>query len=134
MPENIDDDDIFFDAQETIKMSQRVARHEPGLATDEFYACIREDARKAAMANRASPEQQQLIKDLPILEEPISWLGLKVATTNRLEGAGIMTLWDLLQQTRTQLLEIPHLGEVGVVSIFRALEGKGFRRHYKDRS
>jgi len=100
---------------------------EPGLATDDFYACIRENARRAQV-KKMPEEQRRLMAEFPILGESISSLALKTATFNRLQEAGIETLYDLLQKNRSQLLKITNLGEIGVTSIFLALEEKGFRR------
>ncbi|MBU2213298.1 hypothetical protein KKC44_03075 [Patescibacteria group bacterium] len=75
------------------------------------------------MAKQRVPDDWQEKVKMPIAE-----LGMSVRTTNFLEEKGIHTVGVLLNCTRDQILSIPNFGEKGLVEIYKALEGIGFKQ------
>ena len=66
------------------------------------------------------------------LEMSTAEIGLSVRTTNCLEERGIFTVNDLLNCTREDLLAISNFGEKTLEEVYKALEGIGFYRRYKN--
>lgn len=62
------------------------------------------------------------------LEMSTAEIGLSVRTTNCLEDRGIFTVRDLLNCTRTDLLDISNFGEKTLEEVYTALETVGFYR------
>ena len=62
------------------------------------------------------------------LEMSTAEIGLSVRTTNCLEERGIFTVRDLLNCTRTDLLDISNFGEKTLEEVYTALETVGFYR------
>ena len=58
-------------------------------------------------------------------------IGLSVRTTNCLEERGILTVQDLLNSTRQDLLSIQNFGEKTLEEVYAALEGIGFYRRHR---
>ncbi len=58
-------------------------------------------------------------------------IGLSVRTTNCLEERGILTVQDLLNSTRQDLLSIQNFGEKTLEEVYKALEGIGFYRRQR---
>jgi DNA-directed RNA polymerase subunit alpha len=65
------------------------------------------------------------------LEMSTAEIGLSVRTTNCLEERGILTVNDLLHCTPDDLLAISNFGEKTLEEVYRALEGVGFFRKWK---
>ena len=65
------------------------------------------------------------------LEMSTAEIGLSVRTTNCLEERGILTVSDLLNCTREDLLSISNFGEKTLEEVYKALESVGFYRRSK---
>ena len=66
------------------------------------------------------------------LEMSTAEIGLSVRTTNCLEDQGIFTVEDLLHSTPQELLAISNFGEKTLEEVYKALEGIGFYRRWKE--
>jgi DNA-directed RNA polymerase alpha subunit len=55
-------------------------------------------------------------------EESLANLGLGARTVNSLEGVGLLTIGDLADQTRDELLEIDNFGETTLAECRRLLD------------
>lgn len=60
------------------------------------------------------------------LDQPIVSLGLRVRTTNFLDNKGIITIRDLLNRTKSDLMAIPNFGEKSYLEVMDALRNIGF--------
>jgi DNA-directed RNA polymerase subunit alpha len=65
------------------------------------------------------------------LEMSTAEIGLTVRTTNCLEERGIFTVEDLLRSTPEELLSISNFGEKTLEEVYKALEGIGFYRKWR---
>jgi DNA-directed RNA polymerase subunit alpha len=65
------------------------------------------------------------------LEMSTAEIGLSVRTTNCLEERGIFTVNDLLHCTPDDLLAISNFGEKTLEEVYKALEGVGFYRRWR---
>jgi len=65
------------------------------------------------------------------LEMSTAEIGLTVRTTNCLEERGIFTVEDLLRSTPEELLSISNFGEKTLEEVYKALEGIGFFRKWR---
>ena len=67
------------------------------------------------------------------LEMSTAEIGLSVRTTNCLEERGIFTVQDLLNCSREDLLSISNFGEKTLEEVYKALEGIGFHRRWRQK-
>lgn len=65
------------------------------------------------------------------LDMSLAEIGLTVRTTNCLEERGIFTVRDLLNCKPQFLLSISNFGEKTLEEVYKALEGVGFCRKWK---
>ncbi|MFO0896797.1 MAG: DNA-directed RNA polymerase subunit alpha C-terminal domain-containing protein [Pirellulales bacterium] len=65
------------------------------------------------------------------LDMSLAEIGLTVRTTNCLEERGIFTVRDLLNCKPQFLLSISNFGEKTLEEVYKALEGVGFVRKWK---
>ena len=65
------------------------------------------------------------------LEMSTAEIGLTVRTTNCLVERGIFTVEDLLRSTPEDLLSISNFGEKTLEEVYKALEGIGFFRKWR---
>ncbi len=68
------------------------------------------------------------------LEMSTAEIGLSVRTTNCLEERGIFTVNDLVHSTREDLLSISNFGEKTLQEVYKALEGIGLYRRWREPS
>jgi|LSQX01.1.fsa_nt_gb DNA-directed RNA polymerase subunit alpha len=62
------------------------------------------------------------------LEMSLAETSLSLRTQNSLEEGNIWTVGDLLQHSRSQLLEIPNVGPKTIQDIYQALELIGLKK------